>query len=270
VTQASLSFVGRIGAAFNQVVGGLADKTPSLAAAILVLVITWLVGRLTFAATRRVLSKRSTAAHVDVIVARFARSCVIALGVVVALGIVGVNLTALVASLGLVGITLGFALRDVLANSVSGVLLLLQRPFGIGDSVGVAGVEGVVEDIRVRDTVLRMADGRRAYIPNTTVFNEVVVNSSHSAVRRFEVAVAVPAGQDLLDAVERVRNAIAAGAGVLKEPAADASLLVVGTSRARIVAHGWVDTGTTGLDVARSAALFAASAAVSGNGAETC
>lgn len=270
MTQASLSFVGRIGAAFGLVVGGLADKTPSIAAAAVVVLVTWLAGRLTFAATRRVLSKRSTAAHVDVLVARLARSCVLALGFVVALGLVGVDLTALVASLGLVGLTLGFALKDVLANSVSGVLLLIQRPFSIGDSVTVAGVDGVVEDVRVRDTVLRTADGRRAYVPNTTVFNEVVINATHSTLRRFEVVVTVRSGADLDATMQRVRLAVASVAGVLEEPPVDAALLMAGSSRARIAAHGWVDTSSTGLDGARSAALIAASAAASGGGTETC
>ncbi len=270
MTEVSLSFVGRIGAAFTQVVGGLADKTPSIAAALVVIVLTWLAGRITFAATRRVLSQRSTAAHVDVFVARFARAGVIALGLVVSLGIVGVDLTALVASLGLVGLTLGFALRDVLANSVSGVLLLLQRPFTIGDSIAVAGVEGPVEDIRVRDTVVRLADGRRAYVPNTTVFNEVVINASHDKLRRFEVCVTVPAGMEPLAALEQVRMAVSAVPDVLPEPEPDAVLSFVGSTRARIVAHGWVDTGSTGLDGARSAALLAASVSVRGKGAQTC
>jgi small-conductance mechanosensitive channel len=174
--QPDISFVTRISVAFADIFNGIAAKAPALLASAIVVLLTWVVGRAVFSITQRVLARRSTAAHVDVIVARFARACVVALGIVVALAILGVDLTALATSLGLVGVTMGFALKDVLANSVSGILLLLQRPFAIGDTVAVAGVEGAVEDVRVRDTVLRLSDGRRAYVPNTTVFNEVVVN----------------------------------------------------------------------------------------------
>jgi small conductance mechanosensitive channel len=262
VTQATLPFTDRIVASFSAVAGGIADRMPAILAAAVVLVIAWLAGRIVFAVTRRVLARRSTAAHVDVLVARFARGIVLALGVVVALGVLGVDLTALVASLGLAGLTLGFALRDVLANSVSGVMLLLQRPFTVGDAISVAGQDGVVEDVRVRDTVLRTSDGRIAFIPNTTVFNDVVVNSSAAPVRRFEMTVSTADGADALVACASARDAIAATAGVLKDPAPGAAVASVGARRACVVAHGWVDTRTTGLDATRSAALAAVQAAL--------
>lgn len=270
MTHATLSFMDRITASFSAVVGGIADRMPAILAALVVLGVAWLAGRLTYAATRRVLARRSTAGHVDVLVARCARAGVLALGVVVALGVLGVDLTALVASLGLVGVTLGFALRDVLANSVSGVMLLVQRPFTVGDSISVSGQEGVVEDVRVRDTVLRTSDGRVAYIPNTTVFNDVVVNSSAARVRRFEVDVPTASGADLLAACASVLDAVATTSGVLKDPAPDAAIASVGLIRARVVAHGWVDTRVTGLDATRTAVLAAVQAAltVQGGGAE--
>ncbi len=262
MTQATLSFTDRIVASFSSVIGGVADRTPAILAALVVLVITWLVGRLTYAATRRVLARRSTADHVDVLVARFARGGVTALGVVVALGVLGVDLTALAASLGLAGLTLGFALRDVLANSVSGVLLLVQRPFTVGDAITVAGQDGVVLDVRVRDTALRTADGRIAYIPNTTVFNEVVLNSSAAPIRRFEVTVSAAAGVDPVAACDLAATAVAGTQGVLADPAPDAAIASVGVSRARVVAHGWVDTRVAALDATRSAALAGVQAAL--------
>lgn len=262
MTQATLSFADRIVASFSSVVGGFADHMPAILAALVVLVVTWLVGRLTYSATRRVLARRSTAGHVDVLVARFARGGVTALGVVVALGVLGVDLTALAASLGLAGLTLGFALRDVLANSVSGVMLLLQRPFTVGDAISVAGQDGVVQDVRVRDTVLRTPDGRIAYIPNTTVFNDVVLNSSAAPVRRFEVTVSASDAVEPVAACGLAVAAIAGTSGVLADPAPDAVIASVGLSGARVVAHGWVDTRAAALEATRSAALAAARAAL--------
>ena len=89
MTEVTVSFADRIGRAFAQVAGGIADRFPAILAAIVVLMIAWLVGSLTFSGTRRILARRSTAGHVDVLVARFARMCVVALGVVVSLALLG-------------------------------------------------------------------------------------------------------------------------------------------------------------------------------------
>jgi small-conductance mechanosensitive channel len=145
---------------------------------------------------------------------------------------------------------------------MSGVLLLLQRPFRVGDTIAVAGIEGMVEDVRVRDTVVRMPDGRRAYVPNTTVFNDVVINTSDRSERRFEVVVFAPLEADLGVVCSAVRESIASTAGVLKDPAPDASVASIGTSWARVVGHGWVDTRESGLDSTRAAALTSSQAAV--------
>jgi small-conductance mechanosensitive channel len=262
VTEVTLSFADRIARAFAGTAGGIADKIPAILAAAVVLLITWLAGRLTFSVTRRVLARRSTAGHVDVLVARLSRVCVVALGSVVALGLLGVDLTALAASLGLAGLTLGFALRDVLSNSMSGIMLLVQRPFGIGDTISVAGYEGIVEDVRVRDTVLRTPDGRIAFVPNTTVFNDVVLNASAGHLRRFELQLPVPEGGDLAEVCESTLSAVSGTPGVLGDPAPDVVVASLGLSRARIVAHGWVDTRDNGIDAVRTAAMISVRAAL--------
>lgn len=253
-----ISFGERISSAFANVAQGLADRVPALSAAVVVLLVAWLVGRGAYHATQRMLARRSTAGRVDVLVARLARGGVLLLGIVVAMGVLGFDLGTLAASLGLAGLTLGFALRDVLANSVAGVMLLIQRPFRIGDTISVAGIEGVVEDVRIRDTVLHQPDGRLAYVPNTTVFNDVVVNLSDRTLRRFEIAVFVPLGADLESARRAVRDAVQANLDVAVEPPADASVASVGPTWARVVAHGWVDTREHGLESVRTPSLVAA------------
>lgn len=220
----------------------LGDKLPAIVAAILIVVVAWLLGRLTYETVRRVLARRSTAGRVDMLVARFARAAVLAVGVVVALAVIGLNIGALVASLGLVGLTLGLALKDVLANYVAGVMLLMQGPFKVGDTISVAGMEGTVTDVTTRDTTLRGADGRNIHIPNSTVFGAIVVNVSAYPVRRFEVAFTLPAGADLPTARGIILGAFCDTGGVLSDPAPDAQVTQVGPTYARVTAHGWVDT----------------------------
>jgi len=247
-----------ITATMDKLIEGFGGAVPLAAAAVVVLVVAWLVGRLTFSVTRRILARTSTAGHVDLLVARFARGAVLAIGVVVALGVVGVNIGALVASLGLAGLTIGLALRDVLANYVAGVMLLIQGPFRVGDTIQMDGIEGTVEDITARSTTLRAADGKMIHIPNMTVFGATVTNVTTNPVRRFEVSLAVPADADLAAARGIVLAAVADVSGVLREPAADAQIAGIGAAWARITAHGWVDTRACGLGDAQAAALVVA------------
>ena len=248
--------------AFDTIVRGSAHILPALAAAVVVSAVTWVAARLVFGGVRRVLARRSTQAHVDLLVARFFAGGVVAVGAVAALAVLGVSLTALVASLGLAGLTLGFALRDVLANTVSGVLLLLQCPFTIGDTISVAGVEGAVEDVRVRDTVLRMPDGRRAYVPNTAVFNGTVINLSSRTMEDFEFVLRLPEDADASSVRTCVLTAILATPGVGREPAPTVRVVPFSTDRVRLSVHAWVDSRAADVDAVKVAALAAARSAL--------
>ena len=107
---------------------------------------------------------------------RVAKISLITFGLVTALGTAGVNVSALVAGLGLTGFALGFAFRDILSNLLAGVLLLLYRPFGRGDRISVTGLEGVVVHIDLRYTVLR-ADDKTILLPNASLFTNPIVVS---------------------------------------------------------------------------------------------
>ncbi len=103
------------------------------------------------------------------------------IGIITALGTVGINISAMVAALGLSGFALGFALRDSVSNIASGVLLLVYRPFSVGDRIGVMAFEGEVTEIDLRYTTIKM-EQKRVLLPNSTLFNTPVnVFSKESA-----------------------------------------------------------------------------------------
>jgi small conductance mechanosensitive channel len=244
--------------AVQQFAKGFGGHIPLLVAAVAVLAIAWVVARLSFSATRSLLARTSTTGHVDVLVARLVRGSVMTVGVVAALGVAGVNVGALVASLGLVGLTVSLALKDVLANYVSGVMLLLQGPFKVGESIVVDGIEGTVTDVTARSTSLRAGDGREIHIPNAMVFSAIVTNVSRNPVRRFEITVTVPADSDLAACRGVALAAVSDTGGVVADPGPDAQVAHIGAAWARIVAHGWVDTSRTSLGDAQAAALVIA------------
>jgi small conductance mechanosensitive channel len=107
------------------------------------------------------------------LVGRLIKGILITFGVVMALGKMGINVTALVAGLGLTGFALGFALRDILSNVLAGALILIYHPFKLNDRINVTGLEGTVIDIDLRYTSLQ-ADGKRILIPNSTLFTNAI------------------------------------------------------------------------------------------------
>lgn len=257
-----MTFAERIAASVVNIAGGLADRLPYIAMGLVFVLLAWWASKLTARLVRAALARTSTAGHVDVLVGRMSGLAVLVAGWIVALGIMGVQVSALVTSLGLVGLTLGFALKDVLANSMAGVLLLLQRPFTIGDSIRMSTGEGTVRDIRVRDTVIEQADGRMVHIPNSLVFNDAITNDSSALRRRLEVRTWVPLGADL-----EAARAVAAGAltgvpGRVTDAEAEAVYVSTGVTSAALAARVWIDTTKAPFAAAQDAAIVAVNAAL--------
>ena len=98
----------------------------------------------------------------------------IAIGLVTGLGTMGIDVSALIAGLGLTGFALGFALRDAVSNLIAGVLILLYQPFGYGDKITVGGNSGTVIGINFRYTVLEADGGTVVHVPNSTMFSNSV------------------------------------------------------------------------------------------------
>lgn len=146
---------------------------PRLGTALLVLLVFWLLAR----GLARVVLRLTVRGRLDTGLARYlaeaARIFLLLFGVVTALGTLGLDVTALVAGLGLTTFALGFALRDILSNALSGVLVLLYKPFHVGDHISVKGLEGKVIEINLRYTVLEQ-QSKRMLIPSSLLFSEPV------------------------------------------------------------------------------------------------
>ena len=148
--------------------------TTRIALAVAVLALFVVVNLILQAVLARALHHRSVHAGLRVLVRQGLRVALWLAGLASALGTLGVNISALVAGLGLGGFALGFALRDILANLVAGVLILVYRPFQEGDTITVAGQSGSVAAIDLRYTELSNED-KRVLVPNQTIFTSAVV-----------------------------------------------------------------------------------------------
>jgi small conductance mechanosensitive channel len=162
-------------------------------------------------------------------------------GVVTALDTAGVETSAVLASLGVAGLTIGFAARDALSNIISGILIFLDRPFTIGDLVEVQGAYGRVEKITLRSTRVVTPDGKMLAIPNTAVINNTVASYTNVPHLRLDIPVTVGVAEDL----GRVRNIllglVADNPASLTEPAPRVHVTQLNDYNVAVELRAWLE-----------------------------
>ncbi len=240
---------------FHRFYEGLVDRLPSIISAFAVFLASWLLARLLRGGVRRALARLSTTAHVDVLISRMVSYGVMTAGVIIALGLLGINPGVLIASLGLLSVGLGFAVKDIVGNFLAGVILIFQKPFKVGDSVVVGGMEGKVEDIRLRDTVLRCPDGRLVFMPNSNIFVAAITNNTASGRRRSEFVIPVPWDEDCESLLETLRTALLGVDGVLREPPPRVGAEEVKDGALQVKVAYWSDPSTDTFKVTTEALL---------------
>lgn len=204
------------------------DKGPAIFGAMIIFFVAWFLSKW----LRRAVYLALTRANVDELLAKFfgnmARWAVLAFAVVTCLGTLGFETTSLAAVIGATGLAIGLALQGNLGNLASGVLLLIFRPFKIGDSVVVAGQAGVIDGIDLFTTNLDTADNRRIIVPNGSIFGGTIENQSHHPRRNISVNVVTSAALDL-DHTRAILTALINRVakdtpGALKDPAPTVAL----------------------------------------------
>jgi len=199
----------------------VAALIPRLVSALLVLFLTIFAARGSRSAPLRLLRGAVADANTRQIVQTLTYYTVWLLGWVVAFGTLGIDPATLVAGLGITTIALGFALKDLLSNFVSGFLILTTRPFRLGDEIAVKEFEGTVDRIDLRATHLRTYYNRLVLIPNADLYTATIVNNTATPHRRHEFVVGVAYDTDLAEARETALQVAAETPGVLAQPPPD-------------------------------------------------
>lgn len=146
---------------------------PRLGVVIIIFLVFYVLAKIAKGAITKAAARLGLDDHLASLLARTSNITLIIVGFVTALGTLGINVSALVAGLGLTGFALGFALKDTISNLLSGILILLYRPFRIGDNIKIAGFEGKVASIDMRYTQLASA-GDKILIPNSKLFTDPI------------------------------------------------------------------------------------------------
>lgn len=180
---------------------GMVDKIvtwiPNLLSAIVIMTFFWAVWRASSRGANVVIRR----AKLDPTAADFIQTVLkytlLTIGVVTALGKVGINTASILTSLGVAGLTIGFAAKDALSNMISGIFIFWDRPFVIGDFVEVGGEYGRVESITMRSTRVVTPDGRMLAVPNSTVINTTVASYTNFPHLRLDIAFTVGVTENL-------------------------------------------------------------------------
>jgi small conductance mechanosensitive channel len=161
----------------HKIIDSTVALLPNIVLAVVIFVVFLFLGSLARASVRRVLQKRQRRPNLALLLGQLAHLTVSIFGFLVALSIVAPSFQAadLIKVLGIGSVAIGFAFQNILQNFLAGILILLQEPFALGDWISITGLEGRVEDIQTRATIIATADGHRIVIPNAVLFTNPVV-----------------------------------------------------------------------------------------------
>jgi small conductance mechanosensitive channel len=217
---------------------------PQLIVALIVFIISLYLAGLISRVVRRTMERRKADQEITLLISQITRWTFYILGVVIALEQVGFDLTAFLAGLGILGFTVGFALQDVSKNFVSGLLLLIEQPFDIGDVIEVGDFIGEVANVDIRATEIFTFDGQNVLIPNGDVFTSPIKNYSRYNKRRLDFTIGVAYGSDLELVRKTVLEVITSIPGVIDEPAPTLAFNNFGDSSIDFTIYYWVDLNT--------------------------
>lgn len=206
-----------------------------------------ILGTMFASAVKRGLSKRlSRFEAVDETLASFLanliRYMILVLVFVTVLAQFGVKTTSILAALGAAGLAIGLALQGTLTNVASGVMLLLLRPFRIGEYIDAGGISGTVEEIGLFVTRLKQVDGLYVMAPNGQIWNTSIINYSRNPTRRFELIIGISYDDDIGKAKEKLLEIVKGTDTALAEPGPQVFVQALGASSVDIGLRVWTNT----------------------------
>jgi small conductance mechanosensitive channel len=201
------------------------------------------VGRMVAGSIRKGVRRLLERSSVDNTLVPFLSSLVyylvMAFVLIAVLGLFGIPTASLIALLGAAGLAVGLALQGTLSNFAAGVMLLIFRPFRVGDYIEAAGVAGSVESIAIFATTLNTPDNVRIIVSNSEVYGQIIKNYSANDTRRVDLVLGVSYGDDLDRAARTIEKVVQADSRVLAEPAVTVAVSELADSSVNFVVRPW-------------------------------
>jgi small conductance mechanosensitive channel len=210
-----------------------------IAGALAVLIIGRFACGIARKSVRRAMENRRVDASLIPFVSNLVYFILLAAVLIAVLGLFGIETTSLVAVLGTAGLAIGLALQGTLANFSSGVMLLLFRPFHIGDYIDAAGVAGTVTEIGVFSTTLNTPDNVKIIVPNSGVFGATIKNFSANDTRRNDIVLGISYDDDISNAIAVVNGVLSKDSRVLPDPEPMVAVSELADSSVNLVVRPW-------------------------------
>lgn len=201
----------------------------------------WL-GKIIVSTVERILNKSKLDEVLVSFLGNILQTVILVVVVIAALDQLGVDTKSVLAIFAAAGLAVGLALKDSLSNFAAGVMLVIFKPFKIGDLVETAGVTGVIDIIGIFNTTLHTGDNKEITIPNAQIYGGVITNYSARDTRRIDLVIGIGYDDDIQAAKQKIEQLIAADERILKEPSATLLVSELGESSIDLVVRPWVAT----------------------------
>ena len=223
------------------------DLGISVGSKILLAIVVFLVGRWIVRRLNKLLAKILEKRHVEASLSTFVKSLVnitlTLLLIIVVIGVLGIETSSFIALFASAGVAIGMALSGTLQNFAGGVMILLFKPFKVGDTIEAQGQSGTVREIQLFNTILATPDNKIIIIPNGGLSTGLMKNYSREATRRVDWEFGIAYGDDYTKAKAVIARLLDADGRVLKDPAYFIALTSLGESSVNIVVRAWVNAG---------------------------
>ena len=219
----------------------VADYLASFIVGVFVFAAFYILWRLLALILRRVIKSVDLDETAEVFVMRVIQYVILTIGVVNALAAMGVDTGSVLASLGIVGVAVGFAARDAFSNLISGLLIFLDRPFVIGDLVEIGGEYGQVTQITLRSTRIVTSTGKMLAVPNADVINKVVASYTNFPHLRLDVPITIGVGEDIQRARRLLLSVVKNDADYLKHPSPEVVVSQLNDYNLELTLRVWLD-----------------------------
>ncbi len=201
----------------------------------------WVVG-IVVKALRKLMEKNSIDKTLETFICNLVRMALLVVVIIAAVGALGVQTTSLIAVMGAAGLAIGLALQGSLSNFAAGVLIVLFRPYKVGDFVEAAGVSGSIEEVQILTTIMKTPDNKRIIVPNSQIMGSIITNYSANPTRRVDMTFGVSYDDDLDQVRRELTSIIEADERILKDPPYQIAVKELADSSVNFVVRVWANT----------------------------
>lgn len=211
-------------------------------AAVAIFIIGRIVARFIVKTVKKFMAKANIEPTLSEFLGSILQSVLIIVIIIAALEQLGVNTNSVLAIFAAAGLAIGLAFKDSLSNFAAGIMIILFRPFKLGDFIEAAGVSGTIEQIRIFNTVMKTGDNREITVPNSKIYSDVIVNFSARDTRRIDLVIGIGYDDNIGTAKKLIEKIISADSRLLTDPEPKIMVTELGDSSVNMAVRPWVNS----------------------------